>query len=62
MYLAVAATIIGQALTLGQPVLLVYAAGFAVALGAFVHWYEEPALSRQLGEEYKAYRRAVPRW
>lgn len=62
MYLAVAATIVGQALMLSQPVLLVYGAAFAVAVAAFVHWYEEPALSRQFGEEYEAYRRAVPRW
>ena len=32
MYLAVAATIVGQALTLGQPVLLAYAAVFAVVV------------------------------
>ena len=62
MYLAVGAIIVGQALALGQPVLLAYAAAFAVAVAAFVHWYEEPTLSRQFGEQYEAYRRAVPRW
>ena len=36
MYLAVAATIVGQALVLGQLVLLVYAAVFGVAVYAFV--------------------------
>src|SRR5919106_2693426 len=40
MYLAVGATIVGQALLLGQPVLLLYAVAFAVAVVAFVHWYE----------------------
>jgi protein-S-isoprenylcysteine O-methyltransferase Ste14 len=62
MYLAVAALIVGQALVLGRPVLLLYAAAFAAAVAAFVHWYEEPTLRRQFGEEYDAYRRAVPRW
>jgi protein-S-isoprenylcysteine O-methyltransferase Ste14 len=62
MYLAVAGTIIGQALALGQPILLLYAAVFAVAVAAFVHWYEEPTLRRQFGEQYEAYRRAVPAW
>ena len=62
MYLAVAATIVGQALLLGQPVLLLYAAAFAVAVVAFVHWYEEPTLRRQFGEQYETYRRAVPAW
>ncbi len=62
MYLAVAATIVGQALALGQPILLAYAAAFAVAVAAFVHWYEEPTLRRQFGDQYEAYRRAVPAW
>jgi protein-S-isoprenylcysteine O-methyltransferase Ste14 len=62
MYLAVAATIVGQALALGQPILLLYAAAFAVVVAAFVRWYEEPTLHRQFGEQYEAYRRAVPAW
>jgi protein-S-isoprenylcysteine O-methyltransferase Ste14 len=62
MYLAVAATIVGQALALGQPILLLYAAAFAVAVAAFVHWYEEPTLRRQFGQQYEAYRAAVPAW
>ena len=62
MYLAVAATIVGQALALGQPILLPYAAAFAVAVAAFVHWYEEPTLHRRFGEQYEVYRRAVPAW
>ena len=36
MYLAVGATIVGQALLLGQPILLLYAAAFALAVAAFV--------------------------
>jgi protein-S-isoprenylcysteine O-methyltransferase Ste14 len=62
MYLAVGATIVGQALLLGQPILLLYAMAFAVAVAAFVHWYEEPTLRDQFGERYEAYQRAVPAW
>jgi protein-S-isoprenylcysteine O-methyltransferase Ste14 len=62
MYLAVAATIIGQALVLGRPVLFLYAAGFGVLVWAFVHWYEEPTLRRRYGAEYDAYRSEVPGW
>ena len=62
MYLAVAATIVGQGLLLGQPILLLYAALFGVLVAAFVHWYEEPTLRAQFGEEYEAYRREVPGW
>jgi protein-S-isoprenylcysteine O-methyltransferase Ste14 len=62
MYLAVVATIIGQALALGQPALLWYAAAVGAATSAFVRWYEEPTLRRQFGAQYEAYRRAVPAW
>jgi protein-S-isoprenylcysteine O-methyltransferase Ste14 len=62
MYLAVGATIVGQALLLGQSILVLYAVAFAVAVAAFVHWYEEPTLREQFGEQYEAYRRAVPAW
>jgi protein-S-isoprenylcysteine O-methyltransferase Ste14 len=62
MYLAVGALIAGQALLIGQPVLLMYAFAFGVAVTAFVHEYEEPTLVRRFGEEYGTYRREVPRW
>src|SRR4051794_29184621 len=44
MYLAVVATVIGQALLLGRPILLAYAALLSVVFAAFVRWHEEPAL------------------
>ncbi len=62
MYLAVGATIVGQALLLGRSILLLYAATFAVVVFAFVRGYEEPTLTRQFGAQYEDYRRAVPGW
>jgi len=62
MYLAVAATIVGQSLFLGQPGLLVYAATFGAVVAAFVRAYEEPTLAERYGESYEAYRCAVPAW
>jgi protein-S-isoprenylcysteine O-methyltransferase Ste14 len=62
MYLAVVATIVGQALALAQPALLGYAVAVGAAVAAFVHGYEEPTLSDQFGAQYQAYRRAVPAW
>jgi len=62
MYVAVAATIVGQALLLGRPGLLLYAAVFCAVVAAFVHLYEEPVLSARFGQEYEAYRSAVPAW
>jgi protein-S-isoprenylcysteine O-methyltransferase Ste14 len=62
MYLAVTAIIVGQALVLGRPGLLLYAVAVAGAMAAFAHGYEEPVLHRQFGAQYEAYRRAVPPW
>lgn len=62
MYVAVAAIIVGQALVLGRPALLLYAAAFVAVTGAFARWYEEPDLRGRFGAEYEAYRRAVPGW
>ena len=62
MYLAVGALIVGQALLFGQLALLLYAAGFFAAVAGFAHLYEEPVLAEQFGDEYEAYRRAVPGW
>jgi protein-S-isoprenylcysteine O-methyltransferase Ste14 len=58
----VLAVIVGQALALGQPVLLLYAAVIAAAFVLFVRGYEEPTLRRQFGERYEAYQCAVPGW
>jgi protein-S-isoprenylcysteine O-methyltransferase Ste14 len=62
MYLAVGATIVGQALLLGRPVLLAYAALFGAVVFGFVRLYEEPTLTEQFGASYETYRRAVPGW
>lgn len=62
MYVAVLAIIVGQALALGQLILLAYAVAAWIAVASFVHFYEEPALSRRFGPRYEAYRRAVPAW
>jgi protein-S-isoprenylcysteine O-methyltransferase Ste14 len=62
MYVAVAATIIGQAALLGRPVLLLYAALFMAVVAAFVHGYEQPVLNERFGDEYERYRRNVPAW
>lgn len=62
MYVAVVAAILGQAMVLGRPILLAYAALIAAAQAAFVHFHEEPQLRRRYGAEYDAYRQAVPGW
>ena len=62
MYLAVIATILGQAAILGSTSLLVYAAIVWVIVASFVVFYEEPTLSNKYGEQYATYRRGVRGW
>jgi protein-S-isoprenylcysteine O-methyltransferase Ste14 len=62
MYLAVLACILGQALLLVQPVLLLDALVSAAAMVAFTKLYEEPALHRRFGADYDRYRANVPGW
>lgn len=62
IYVALLAIVLGQAIALGQTSLVVYAAVLAVAFFAFVRLYEEPTLASKFGDEYEAYRKAVPGW
>lgn len=62
MYLAVLAIILGQALIFSSWAVLVYGLIAAAAMISFVKLYEEPTLAQHYGEEYEAYRRAVPGW
>jgi protein-S-isoprenylcysteine O-methyltransferase Ste14 len=62
MYLAVTATILGQWLLLGRPVLLAWAGVFLLTTYAFVRGYEEPTLTGLYGAEYERYRATVPGW
>ena len=62
IYVAVVAIILGQALLMGDSRLIVYGAVLWLSFHAFVVAYEEPTLEQTFGEEYQAFRAAVPRW
>jgi protein-S-isoprenylcysteine O-methyltransferase Ste14 len=62
IYLAAAVAIIGQALLLSRPVLLVYTAGFLAFSAVWVRFAEETLLAQRFGAEYEAYRKQVPAW
>lgn len=62
MYVALLSAVIGQALLLGKPALLVYAAVVFATVYSFVRLYEEPVLAGQFGADYDTYRQAVPGW
>jgi protein-S-isoprenylcysteine O-methyltransferase Ste14 len=62
MYVGLLIAILGQALLFGSRGLVLYAAVMWIITASFVHWYEEPTLSRQYGTEYETYRHTVPAW
>ncbi|HUO93352.1 MAG TPA: isoprenylcysteine carboxylmethyltransferase family protein [Rhizomicrobium sp.] len=62
MYFGVYAIILGNALILGDQWIIHYATLVALGFIAFVFFYEEPALVRQFGDEYREYRKNVPRF
>jgi protein-S-isoprenylcysteine O-methyltransferase Ste14 len=62
IYLAAAVAIIGQALLLSRPVLLVYTAGFLAFSAVWVRFAEETLLAQRFGADYEAYRKQVPAW
>ena len=62
MITAVLAVLAGEAALFGSPPLLIWFAAFFAVNHAFFCLYEEPGLERRFGEDYRAYKRNVPRW
>jgi protein-S-isoprenylcysteine O-methyltransferase Ste14 len=62
MYVAVASTILGQALLFGNVAVLEYGAAVWLLFHIFVLAYEEPTLRASFGSEYESFCTQVPRW
>ena len=62
MITGVIAVLLGEAALFESPALLVWAAVFFPLNWAFFVLVEEPGLERRFGDEYRDYKRAVPRW
>ena len=62
MISAVATVLLGEALLLGSTELLMWFALFLAINTAYFALVEEPGLERRFGDEYRKYRRTVPRW
>jgi len=62
MITAVLAVLAGEAALFGSPPLLIWFAAFFAINCAFFWLYEEPGLERRFGDDYRAYKRNVPRW
>jgi len=62
MYLGAALALFGAAIYYQSPWLAAYSVAFLIAMGLFVHIYEEPTLRRTFGTEYEDYLTHVGRW
>jgi len=62
MYVALVASVLGQALVLGSRGLVAYAGLLLVLFHLRVTTYEEPKLAEEFGAQFGAYRASVPRW
>lgn len=62
MISAVATLLVGEAVFLGSFWILAWAGSFIAINHAYFLLAEEPGLERRFGDEYRAYKRNVPRW
>ena len=62
MITAVLAVLLGEALVFGSTAIAIWAGVFAVINHVFFLAYEEPAVERRFGDEYRRYKQNVPRW
>jgi protein-S-isoprenylcysteine O-methyltransferase Ste14 len=62
MITGVLAVLVGEALIFGSAAIAIWAAVFAVVNHGFFLVYEEPAVERRFGDEYRRYKEHVPRW
>lgn len=62
MIVAVLTVLAGEGLLLGSPGILAWAVLFFAANAVFFATVEEPGLERRFGDEYRLYKRNVPRW
>lgn len=62
MITAVLAVLLGEAALFGSTPILIWCVVFFAVNHAFFVVYEEPALERRFGDDYRAYKASVPRW
>jgi protein-S-isoprenylcysteine O-methyltransferase Ste14 len=60
--LGILITLIGETLLLSRVAMIAYTLIFAWCLHFWVIFFEEPALTERFQDEYRDYKRSVPRW
>jgi protein-S-isoprenylcysteine O-methyltransferase Ste14 len=62
MITAVLGVLVGEAILFGSAWIGIWCAAFVAINWAYFVLVEEPGLERRFGDEYREYRRRVPRW
>jgi protein-S-isoprenylcysteine O-methyltransferase Ste14 len=62
MISAVLGVLLGEAILLGSPPLAIWFAAFLAVNAIWFPLGEEPGLERRFGDDYREYKRNVPRW
>jgi protein-S-isoprenylcysteine O-methyltransferase Ste14 len=62
MILGVLTVLIGESLALISSRILIWSVGFFMINNIFFLAYEEPNLEKKFGDEYRQYKKNVPRW
>ena len=62
MHVGTGAVWLGWSVLLGSPAVGAVLAAGAAAIGVLVPRWEEVELERRFGDDWRAYRNAVPRW
>jgi protein-S-isoprenylcysteine O-methyltransferase Ste14 len=62
MIAGVVAVLLGESLIFGSTATAIWAAIFVVVNHLFFVAYEEPAVERRFGDDYRRYKENVPRW
>jgi protein-S-isoprenylcysteine O-methyltransferase Ste14 len=62
MISGVMSILLGEGVLLGSPQILGWFATFVALNAIFIPLVEEPDLARRFGDEYREYKRNVPRW
>lgn len=62
MIIGVLLTLIGESICIDSKKIFIWAIIFFIINNIFFFFYEEPNLAKKFGEEYRKYKKEVPRW